>query len=258
VTPPRLVDLQRAFHALATGIGAEGWSPADLVHGDTALSAAARMDVYARMYLDRLVDVLGQDYPKLHAWLGCAAFRELAIDYVRAMPPCHASVSDAGRRLPSYLADRPDVPAWFGDLARLERARVDVFDAADAATLTRSDLERLAPADAPSLRLQLVPARAIVLIRFSVDELWAAIEDERALPTPVPVVRTVLTWRRDLLVVHRTLDDDEAALVARLAAGTNFADLCEELAILSGEDAAGPRAGALLLRWVEAGVLRRP
>jgi hypothetical protein len=255
---PRLVDLQRAFHALATGAGAEGWSAADLVRGDAVLPADARMEMYARMYLDRLVDVLGQDYPKLRAWLGAEAFREIAIEYVRAMPPRHPSLRDAGRRLSCYLADRADLPAWFSDLARLEWARVDVFDAEDAICLSRADLERLAPTDAPALHLQLVPASAFVPIASSVDELWAAIEDERDRPVPVPVGRTVLAWRRDLLVVHRTLDDDESALIPRLASGTTFADLCEDLAAIIGEDAAASRASTLVLRWAEAWVLRMP
>jgi hypothetical protein len=167
-------------------------------------------------------------------------------------------LGDAGRGLPSYLAGRTDLPRWLCDLAHLEWSRVDVFGAVDAPTLARSHLEQLAPADAPSPRLRLVPASAIVPIRFSVDELWAAIEDERGVPAPVPVTRAVLTWRRDRLVVHRTLEEDDAVLLLHLAAGTTFAELCEVLVTLVGEDDAVLRAGTLLLRWADAGILRRP
>ena len=81
------------------------------------------------------------------------------------------------------------------------------------------------------------------------DELWDAIEQGQPPPPAVASPRSVLVWRRGVTVIHRTLDPDEAALAPSLAAGTTFAAICEPL-----QDA--ERAVALLLRWLDAAVLR--
>jgi hypothetical protein len=65
-------------------------------------------------------------------------------------------------------------------------------------------------------------------------------------------------WRRDLLVVHRTLDPDEAELVARIAAGgATIADVSELLArrASSPGDEPAARLVELLGRWLDAAVL---
>jgi hypothetical protein len=63
----------------------------------------------------------------------------------------------------------------------------------------------------------------------------------------------VLVWRRDLTVIHRTLEADEAALASAVAAGVTFAEACEVVARFTDEPAA--RAIELLLRWLEAEAL---
>jgi hypothetical protein len=52
-------------------------------------------------------------------------------------------------------------------------------------------------------------------------------------------------------VLHRTLDPDEAQLALTIGRGVSFAEVCEVLGAIHGEDA-GPRAAELLLRWLGA------
>ena len=109
-----LAELQRRFHALATGESPLEDCPALIT------SAHARMGVYRRMYRDRLIDVLAGDYPKLGAQLG-SAWPELAASYLRACPPAHPDIREAGRRLGDFL-DRAG-RTWEVDLARLVPGR---------------------------------------------------------------------------------------------------------------------------------------
>lgn len=60
--------------------------------------------------------------------------------------------------------------------------------------------------------------------------MWDALEDAREPPAAVETTRTVLVWRRDVTVIHRTLEENEADPAAR--------------------------AVELLLRWLDAGILR--
>ena len=106
------------------------------------LSPTERLDVYADMYFYRLKDCLAEDYPNLAAWIGPERFHNLVTDYLLAHPSRHPSLRELGRALPVFLESQP-LPArfaWAPDLARLEWARLDVFDDADAAPLTREAL----------------------------------------------------------------------------------------------------------------------
>jgi hypothetical protein len=102
-----------------------------------------------------------------------------------------------------------------------------------------------------------VPASVVVPLAWTVDDLWSAIEDEQPTTEPVEEARVVLAWRRDLSVLHRTLDADEGRLAPMIAQGTSFAALCEVLGELHG-DAASGRAVELLLRWLGGAALRTP
>jgi hypothetical protein len=59
-------------------------------------------------------------------------------------------------------------------------------------------------------------------------------------------------WRRDVTVVHRTLDADEARVLPAPAAGTTFATACDRL---EDQPAPAERALALLVRWLDAAIL---
>ena len=67
----------------------------------------------------------------------------------------------------------------------------------------------------------------------------------------------MLVWRRELSVLHRTLDADEARLAPLIAQGASFADVCAVLGEIHGAEDR-QRAVELLLRWLQASVLARP
>jgi hypothetical protein len=243
-----LADTLRRFHALVVG-AAPLSTASELVEGG-AVPAAERLGVYARAYPARIADVLAADYPKLAALGGLG--RELTEAYLRAHPPAHPSLREAGAHVARFLAAR-GAPAHDVELARLERARTEAFDGgADVVPLARDHLAARPAAAFPRLRLRLVPSAQAIALTTNADERWAAVEEDRPLPPPAAAARTVLVWRRDVTVVHRALDPDEARLAPALAAGTTFADVCEGLA---GDPAPAERASALLLRWVDAGAL---
>jgi len=243
-----LPEQLRRFHAAVTGA-----APLESARGlvdDGAVDAITRLHVYAHAYTARIANVLVGDYPKLDHVLG--SIRALVADYLRAHPPAHPSLREVGQHLAQFLADRGD-PAQAVDLARLERARVEVFDGPDASPLGRAELAALDVETFPSLPLRLVPSSRLVELATNADDVWDAIEDGRTpLPDAAAAPRTVLVWRRELTVVHRTLDPDEASVVRRLVAGTSFAQACD---LLADHPEPAERALELLLRWLDAAIL---
>jgi hypothetical protein len=254
-------DLVTARESVAATVAARGSEARraldEIVTGDARLPAAARLEIYADMYFARLRDVLRDEYPKSLTLLGAAAFHDLVVDYLLTCPPSHPSLRELGARLPAYLAEHPvatDRP-WAAELARLERARLELFDGPDAETLTIESLRARAPERFATLDLRLIPCHALLAPRFEVATLWRA--DDPAAVAPRPTTGAVLVWRREREVLHRSIGDEEAAWLRRIAdGGVTFEALCAALADGRTDEAAAARAFELVGRWATDGLLR--
>jgi hypothetical protein len=255
----RLAELQSRFYDFVTApegvaktLAGRGQSLAiveEMVAGDARLSAVDRLDVYANMYFFRLLEVLRDDYPKVAAAVGEAAFHNLVTDYLVACPPAHPSIAHAGARLPRFLEghaagrERPWLPA----LAALERAHTELFDGRDGDPLTLEELRTTGPDEIMALVLRPVPCARLLSHPFAVSQSWEA---PGAQPDAVP--ETLLVWRQDLEVFHRPVTDEERALFEQLD-GRSLRALCDQLA--GNVDEAAQSLFNVLGRWIADGVL---
>ena len=141
------------------------------------------------------------------------------------------------------------------DLAALEWALVEAFDAPDAAPLAREALAALAPEAWAALPLRLHPAAALLELAWPVHRLREAHDAGEALPGDALARSPTLVCvsRRGERVRFRSADPSEAALLAELRAGTTFGALCERVAREVGGREAPREAAALLARWIDAG-----
>lgn len=199
------------------------------VRGDARASAEARVAIYARMYVARLGEVLGEVYPLTARWLGDEA-DDVFTGYVRTHPSRSPSLRGYGSRLPEHLVSRGAVAS----LARLEWARYDVFDAADDPLLTRERLASLPPDAFATLELRCIRASSLFSCAHDAAALFAAgaAVDVDPLPT------TLLVWRDPPQVFHRVVGTEEAALLQMVQRGTTLGQLCDAIASADREDAA--------------------
>jgi hypothetical protein len=108
---------------------------ADAVRGSNRLSAEARLDIYARGYLMRLLECLRAEFPILLALVGDQVFEMFAISYVWGRPPRSYSLYDLGAGFAAFLEEtKPlsgsgSIEALPASLAKLERARAEVWRA---------------------------------------------------------------------------------------------------------------------------------
>ena len=254
-TRPSLRELQRLFwRAVAAAPGDDRPAPGllEVVAPSATLDPAARVGIYVDAYCGRLRDVLRADFPRVAALLG-ARFDDTARAYLEAHPSEHPSVRHLGRRFADFLQHRPGLPPHLGDLARLEWARIEVFDAPDVPPLDAGALREVGAEDWPGLRLVPIPALAVVRVHWPVHELWDGADP--AVMTPAPTVLRV--WRAaDFAVFHAPMDPRASDALGRLIAGEPFAAACEAFADLPPADAAHA-ATAWLLRWLEDGIIAR-
>jgi hypothetical protein len=229
----------------------------EMVAGDARLPASARMEIYADMYFARIRDVLADEYPKTAGALGPAAFHHLVTDYLDVCRPSHPSLREVGARLPGFVAahaataERP----WLAELARLERARFELFDGPDAEPLTVEALRARPPERFAALPLRLVPSHELIATRFDVVSLWRADDPAAAAPDPNPT--TLIVWRRNSDVFHRAVDVEEGDWLRSLEGGdVTFGELCAGLAAGRTDEAAAACAFVLCGRWANDGLLR--
>lgn len=230
-----------------------------LVEGSDALCPAERLQIYTDMYRARLVDVLREDFPRVLAILGDDAFAAVACRYLAWCPSTRPSVRHVGERFADFLGTDPSTPEILADLARLEWARVEAFDAPDAEPLRVADLQSVPPTAWPSLRFRRIPASLIVESAWPVDRLWAGagMPGDAALDAPRAEATTIRVWREEWSVSHAAMGAAELRAFRALDRGDTFAGLCAALETDDDADSAARAMGAILLRWIEDGLLAR-
>lgn len=236
-----------------------------LFAGSAEVPAVERLDIYANMYFYRLLDCLEEDFPKTRRALGTDRFHNLVTDYLLAHPSGHPSLRFLGRRLPDFLDGhrlRDEAP-WIADLARLEWARADLFDAADAPALRRETLAGLPPERAGDARFPLIPAFRLLRLENDAGGLWKLLDESADGPAPGreeqrrtaagPVAMRV--WRSGAVVYHRGIDREEAAALDLVLAGEPLARVLQSMAAGRSLARATERAGRLLQGWIDDGIL---
>jgi hypothetical protein len=250
---PGLHELQRLFWR-SISAGADGVGPPaallEVSEPSATLDSAARLRVYADAYFSRLHDVLAEDFPRVAAILGAERFEDLVRKYVRSHPSTHPSVHHLGRDLAAAIAQRVDLPSYLADLARLEWARREVFDAPDGEPLLADALRAVASAQWPHLRFTPIPALALLRADWPVHEVWGRIDT-----VSVRAATRIRVWRsQDYRVYHAPMDARDAEALDRLIGGEPFGVICtafDDLPPLEGAQ----RATALLARWLEDGLI---
>ncbi len=186
------------------------------------LTAADRLEIYAEMYPLRMVEALRADYPALAALLGGERFEKLVRAYVAAHPSRSYTLARLGDRLPEFVA------GWapsrqrrlLTDVARLELAATEVFDAEDAAPLTAEAVGSASRGELGSLRLTPVPALAVLRVCSGAVEALDAFLASAPLPARAGRGHAWVVFRRKgFTVFRRTLPPAAGLLLSLLAEG---------------------------------------
>ena len=230
-----------------------------LVRKRDSLSAVERCDIYANMYFYRLRDCVQQDFAAVTGLVGEVNFHNLMTDYLLSHPPSHFSLRYAGQHLPVFLRTHALRQQWpyIADLAELEYAIVDSFDATDAAALTADDLRQVPPEDWAGLRLKVSPSVRLLRLEWPVGDIWSDAKEGKASEAMAAQATHMRIWRRDLEVFHKTIDAREAAALAALGSDQTFGQVCGILGEGDDEEAGAAAAFAMLQRWLAEEVLCR-
>ena len=181
------------------------------VAGPNGKAARKRYNVYRNNVTVSLINALAAVFPATMRITGVDFFRAMARFHVRATPPTSPLLFEYGRDFPDFIEryEYAQSMPWLADVARIERAWLDAYHAADAEPLAPQVLASIPPERLAEAVLTPHPATRIVRSRFPAVTIFAANRSDG------PVGRIEATEPEDALVTRPGLE----VIVRRLPPG---------------------------------------
>lgn len=211
-----VADIVMAGESVNDAAAQTGTPIDDMIEPSATMSPAQRIDVYHGMYRDRLIDILGNDYPALRCALGQDRFYEVAEQYLLAHPSQSFDLNMLGKALPAYLQNGDP---FIAELARFERLLEELFHEPIADRLDPEALSKLSPDD--WLTATLIPAPTLRLMQttYPVSAFCHAAEADETPSIPSPAKTPTAICRDRYAVEHHVLDADAYDLLTELTTG---------------------------------------
>ena len=199
-------------------------------------------NIYRNGYYRSAIDSMGSNYPAVLALLGEDYFRGLAKQYVTQFPPSAGSLVGYGGEFASFLAEHDisqQLP-YLSDVAKLDRAWLNVYFAAENAPITVDEISTLMGRvdDIAMHQLELCTAIDIVSLDYAVTPVWQILKETGRLNTAIEVIKKpeyVLLWRQHSEVLIRPLTSVEFKFLSGLNTGLNLGEAAE-IAVLDDSD----------------------
>src|SRR5713101_194504 len=198
-----------------------------VVTGPNKKAVVKRYNVYRNNVTVSLIDALAAIFPATQRITGVEFFRAMARFHIRATPPTSPLLFEYGRDFPTFIEQYEYAGAmpWLADTARVERAWLDAYHAADAEPLSAQTLRSFPPERLANLVFVVHPATRIVRSRFSVVTIFAANRGEAPVDRiDASVPEDALITRPDLDVVVRHLPPGGAVFLTSLIAGRSLGE----------------------------------
>jgi hypothetical protein len=170
---PRWSDRQATFGAALVERG--GAVPAGLV-GPDGKPSARRFAVYRNNVILGLANGLAEAYPVVRRLVGADFFRAMAAEFAASHPPAGPLMFDYGTGFAEFLEGFEPVAGlpYLADVARLERAWLEAYHAAEEPPIGPEALQALGPEVLEAVRLKLHGTVRIVVSDFPVVAIWQA------------------------------------------------------------------------------------
>ncbi len=244
--------------AAAEGIPAD--EVTSVILPSSTLTSLERLGVYRGMYLLRLAEALETDFPALVHFLGGEAFNELVAGYVEAFPSRSYTLNRLGDHLPEHIRTAPGIArrGFLYDLARLELAVSDVFDAPESPVLTTEQIAQVPTEAWADARLRPIEAFRLLSFQYPVNAYLTSVkEDDHEHPKARKKDTRVAVFRRKYACWRLELSRPAYDLLQALAADTPLGDAVAAAQKRRGRAAVGEEQLFSWFRdWVREGIFQ--
>jgi hypothetical protein len=216
-----------------------------LVKPNSRLSSFERLEIYNRSYWSRVLDAFSEDFPGVRAVVGAKRFDQIRRRYLADCPSESFTMRNLGRNLAAWMERNAALVgahhAIALDMARLEWAEIESFDAAECERLSRAEIASLEPTS----RLRLQPHLRMMEAGCEVDtlllEVRNSVQRRGGVPRTIPEKRIALAkpaascaspvylaiHRYELVVHYKRLDAEMFRLLRALGQGAPIGDAIE-------------------------------
>ena len=197
------------------------------VAGPNGKAAGKRYNVYRNNVTVSLIDALAAVYPAVQRITGVEFFRAMARFHVRATPPNSPLLFEYGRDFPAFIEqyEYAKPMPWLADIARIERAWLDAYHAADSSSMSPAALASVPSEQLADLVFTPHPATRIVRSEFAAVTIFAANRSEEPVASiDAGVPEDALITRPDLDVVVRHLPRGGAIFLTNLISGRTLGE----------------------------------
>jgi hypothetical protein len=231
----------------------------DVVLPSKSLTSLERLDIYAHMYYARLLEILTAEYPTTRQILGDRGFERACRRFVERNPSKHRTLSHLSARFPAFLARHLPPGNRRGlavDIARIERAMEDVFDAPRADPLEAAAFAAIGADEWHRVRLRLNPALVLLKLRFPANDYINAVRSGDKPRLPRPRATFAIVYRRGFQVFRRDQAPGQFRLLAALARGRTLAEAVSgSVSSRCGKaEALAATLGSWFREWAAAGI----
>jgi hypothetical protein len=246
-------QVQEGAIAFAPGLTDPTMAVPNDVVATSGKGVVKRYNVYRNNVTVSLIDTIAAIYPAVQRITGIEFFRAMARFYIRAMPPVSPLLFEYGRDFPTFIESYEyarEMP-WLADTARIERAWLDAYHAADLPVLRVDAFANMDAALLPDIHFISHPATRILRSAYPAVAIFAMNRSDG----PVSPLRS--SEPEDALVTR----PEQEVIVTRLPAG-GFVFLSTlikgaslgEAAAIALEESASFDLAANLVGMISAGV----
>ncbi len=236
----------------AAGLMDPNFATPQIVSGPNGKAAVKRYNVYRNNVTVSLIDALAATFPAVQRITGVDFFRAMARLHVRETPPTSKLLFEYGRDFPAFIQQFEHTASlpWLADVARIERAWLDAYHAADADPLDGHLLAHVPAEQLGDIVFVPHPATRVLTSDYAAVTIFAAHRiDARAASIDAGEPEDALITRPDADVFVRHVPPGGAVFLTALLSGQTLG----MAATAAFEHTAAFDLGANLGGMIEAG-----
>jgi hypothetical protein len=221
------------------------------------LTSAQRIAIYQEMYPMRMRDALSSDYPAVEHFLG-DGFLDFVQAYTKAHPSRRYTLNRLGDHVPAFIARQRKLKhrAFLRDLARLELAVTECFDAPEAPAIKPVHIEGIPANRLGRSVLATSPSLRLVALEWNADAYLDTLRDDNHdHPSPKRVRSFVVVIRRSYSVYRFPVSAAAFAVLQDLQRGRRVEDVVKRALSRRGPRRASVEDfGAWFRHWATEGL----
>ena len=252
IATPLVDEQQWLQHSIVSG-NADELELQKRIKSKTHFLPSDQLLVYINAYRYRLFDVVYEDYPVMHHYLGAKPFERLLWQYIQATQSSHYNIARFSLGFPSFILTQLPEDRFAFELSQLEATLLSLFDAPESEVLSSESLTQVTEAVLLTATLVTRKALSCLIFTYAVNDYYQGVMDNLSPAPPVELRSTrVVVFRDEDILWRLEMDSLEFSVFERLRQGQPLGEALT--CLLSDQTSEDPNdlVSGWFARWMNA------